>query len=176
MKKDFELFDNKIIILYILDNSKIPLSVEQIQKFCGEFDDISYFDIHEYLFELEEQNLVVQVSQDNGIFFKITDEGYDTLRELLELIPGIDIYNLKKMVQKHISSLKQDYSIDYQIIPIKADEYKVSCYIKDGNDELINICLYAGAREQAKKIAKNWQNNAETIFKNIIEMMTSEEK
>ena len=31
LSKDFKIFDNKIIILFILDNSPKPLSIEQIK-------------------------------------------------------------------------------------------------------------------------------------------------
>ena len=43
MKDKFELFDNKIVILYILDNSSMPLTTDQIAKFCEEFEDITFF-------------------------------------------------------------------------------------------------------------------------------------
>ena len=62
------------------------------------------------------------------------------------------------------------YTVDTNILPIKEEEYKVSCYIKDGIDELINITMYAGTKEQAKKIAKEEteankpQNRDETDF------------
>ena len=43
LKDKFELFDNKIVILYILDNSSMPLTTDQIAKFCEELEDITYF-------------------------------------------------------------------------------------------------------------------------------------
>ena len=33
MSNKLELFDNKIVILYILDNSSMPLTTDQIAKF-----------------------------------------------------------------------------------------------------------------------------------------------
>ena len=70
--------------------------------------------------------------------------------------------------------VKTEYSIDTTIIPIKEEEYKVSCYIKDGNDELINITMYAGDKEQAKNISKNWSKNSEEIYSKLLEMMTKD--
>ena len=66
------------------------------------------------------------------------------------------------------------YTVDTNILPIKEEEYKVSCYIKDGIDELINITMYAGTKEQAKKIAKNWSVNSDKIYNTILGLMTSD--
>ena len=68
---------------------------------------------------------------------------------------------------------KQNYEIDTMILPIKEDEYKVSCYIKDDNDELINLTIYAGDKETAKNISNNWKENADELYGKIIELMTN---
>ena len=164
MSNKLELFDNKIVILYILDNSSMPLTTDQIAKFCDEFEDITYFDICIYLEDLKSNGYIKEIHEENNVLYSPTKEGVITLRELLELIPGVNLYNLKKMVNKNMVEVKTEYAIDTNIIPIK-----------DGNDELINITMYAGDKEQAKNISKNWANNSEKIYTTLLEMMTKEE-
>lgn len=171
-EKDFELFENKMIILYILENSKKPLTLDQIVKYCEEFEDITYFDICTYIETLISNGFVEKTTQEENVFYNITTSGIYSLQELLEFIPGVNLYNIKKMINKNIIEIKTDSSINTTIIPIKNDEYKVSCYIKDGNDELVNITLYAGNKEQAKNISKNWSQNAEVIYEKLLEMLT----
>lgn len=175
MAKDLELFDNKIIVLYILDTNSKALSIDQIAKFCEDFDDITYFDICAYIEDLKTSNYIKEIIQDGSLLYEITENGILTLRELLELIPGVNLYNIKKIINKNMVKIKTDYSIDTVIIPIKSEEFKVSCYIKDGNDELVNITIYAGNKNQAKNISKNWSENAETIYSKLLEMMTKDE-
>lgn len=175
MSKDFELFDNKIIVLYILEQSKKELTLDQIVTLCGDFDDITYFDICDYLQKLMSKNYVEKYAQDDVTFYKITQNGSLTLKELLELVPGVNLHNIKKLIDKNVKEVNTDYSINTRIIPIKSEEYKISCYIKDGNDELVNISIYAGTIEQAKIISKNWQENAEQIYSKLIGLMTKEE-
>ena len=134
MSNKLELFDNKIVILYILDNSSMPLTTDQIAKFCEEFEDITYFDICIYLEDLKSNGYIKEIHEENNVLYSPTKEGVITLRELLELIPGVNLYNLKKMVNKNMVEVKTEYAIDTNIIPIKDGEFKVSCYIKDGND------------------------------------------
>lgn len=172
MSKDLEIFDNKIIVLYILENANKPLSIPQIVKFCEEFKDITYFDICGYIENLKANNYIKQIIDEQNTLYSLTEHGISTLKELLELIPGVNLYNLKKIINKNIIQFKTEYDIDTIISPIKDDEFKVACYIRDGNDELVNISIYAGTKEQAKNISNNWNQNAEEIYSKLLDMMT----
>lgn len=175
MAKDLDIFDNKIIILYILEKNSKALTVEQIAKFCEDFDDITYFDICTYIQELESNGYITESFNDaHQTLYSITNSGLSTLQELLELIPGVNLHNIKKVINKNIVKIKTDYSIDNIVLPVKNDEFKVSCYIKDGNDELVNITMYAANKDQARNITKNWTNSAEEIYEKLLEMMTKD--
>jgi len=176
MAKDLNFLDNKIIVLYVLQNAyPKSLTIDQIVKYLEEFDDITYFDICAYIESLKKSLYILErLEEENVKSYEITELGSSTLSELLELIPGVDIYNLKKMVNKNTVEINTDYSIGTNIIPLKAEEYKISCYIKDGKDELINITMYAGTKEQAKNISKNWANNSKIIYNKLLSLMTTD--
>ena len=137
MTNESKIFDSKIIVLYILDIAGKPLSIDQIVKFCEEFDDITYFDICSYIDSLKTSNYIDENLEENTMIYSLNDLGRATLKELLELIPGVNLHNIKKMINKNITKVKTDFSIDTTILPIKDDEYKVSCYIKDGNEHIV---------------------------------------
>ena len=141
-------------------------SEESLKAHKGEITTAEFLN---YLSNYIDENL-----EENTMIYSLNDLGRATLKELLELIPGVNLHNIKKMINKNITKVKTDFSIDTTILPIKDDEYKVSCYIKDGNDELINITLYAGSKEQAKNIAKNWDEKAEEIYNQLLKAMTKE--
>lgn len=174
MFKNIEIFDKRILVLYILDIAKKSLTVDQIASFCGDFDDITYFDICEYIQNLTNNNYIEEYSEDDVVLYRLTSQGTLILQELLELVPGVNLYNLKKIISKNMVSVKTEYSIGSNVIPVKSDEYKISCYIKDGNDELVNVTIYAGNKENVKNIAKNWQENSEKIYSELLKMMTKE--
>lgn len=174
MAKDFELFDNKIIVLYILEKNVNPLSIEQIVKFCEDFEDITYFDICTYIQELKSNDYVMESLNDSGqIIYSITPSGLSTLQELLELIPGVNLHNIKKIINKNIVKVKTDFSIDNIVVPFD-DKLKVTCYIKEGNDELVSITMYASDKDQARNITRNWNNDATEIYETLLSMMTKE--
>lgn len=171
---DEKMFDNKIIVLYVLKQASKPLTLDQIVTLCGDFDDLTYFDICDYVQNLISKEYVTKFIENGVILYKITSKGETTLHELLELIPGVNLHNIKKAFKENEKQVNTDYSINTQIIPIKAEEYKVSCYIRDGNDELVNISIYAGTIDQAKNISKNWQTDAQNIYSKLLTMMTKE--
>ena len=125
-----------------------------------------------YVDSLIKSGHIQEIYENDIKFFLLTDYGYSTLEELVELIPGISMHNIKKVLSKQINEIKKNYEIGSQIIPIKHGEYKIACYIRDGNDELLNITLYAGDIDNAKHISKNWESDANNIYIKIIEMMT----
>jgi len=172
--ENLEIFDKRILVLYILDIAKKPLTVDQIVSFCSEFDDITYFDICEYIQNLKTNNYIEEYSVDNITLYRLTNHGILILQELLELIPGVNLYKLKKILSKNIINVNTEYSIGSNVIPVKSDEYKISCYIKDGNDELVNVTIYAGNKDNVRKISKNWIENSENIYAELLKMMTKE--
>ncbi len=170
--QEMDIFDKRLIVLFVLKESKVNLTIEQISKLCSEFEDITYIDICMYIDSLKNSGYIQETYENNKSVYVLTDSGLDILNELIELIPGMSLLNMKNILKEKMDDCKQDYSIDTLILPIKKDEYKVSCYIQDGNDELINLTIYAGDKENAKKISNNWKHNAEVLYSKIIELMT----
>lgn len=166
------IFDNKLLVLFILKETKSELTIEQIADLCSDFEDITYFDFCQYIDELKKNNYIYESFQNNKSYYGLTDNGIIILNELIELVPGINLLNITKMLKGQLEIYKNHYEIDTNIIPIKADEYKVGCYIKDGNDELINVSIYAGNIENARNISNHWKENANDIYSKIIELMS----
>lgn len=167
------IFDKRLLILLLLKEVSKPLTTEQIANLCSEFEDITYIDVCIFIDSLQNSNYITNSLQNGKEFYLLTESGSDILNELIELVPGVNLLNIKNILKNTFEDYKQNYEIDAIILPIKQDEYKVNCYIKDGNDELINFTIYAGDKENAKKIANNWKNNADDLYGKIIELMTN---
>ena len=71
MTDNFEFFDKKFIILLVLDESNSYLSIDQIAKMCSDFEDITYFDICEYI-----DSLVRRYSRFANVEINENNDGY----------------------------------------------------------------------------------------------------
>ncbi len=168
-----DIFDKRLLVLLLLREAGHELSAEQISNLCSEFEDITYIDVCMFIDSLRNSGYLDETFDGTRTFYSLSPAGEEILGELLELVPGINLLNIKNILKNSFEDYKQNYEIDTMILPIKEDEYKVSCYIKDGNDELINLTIYAGDKETAKNISNNWKENADDLYGKIIELMTN---
>ena len=168
-----DIFDKRLLVLLLLKEFNHELSLEQISNLCSEFEDITYIDICMFIDSLKTSGYIDEIYEGNKVFYILASSGEEILNELIELVPGINLLNIKNILKNTFQDYKQNYEVDTLILPVKDDEYKVSCYIKDGNDELINLTIYAGDKETAKNISNNWKENADDLYGKIIELMTN---
>lgn len=172
MEKETEIFDKKLIVLFLLKETSSNLTLDQMAKLCNELEDITYIDICGYVESLLSSGYIIERIQDNKRFFELTITGENILNELIELVPGINWLNIKKTLKEQMNDYGKDYEVGTKIIPVRGDNLKVSCYIKDNQDELINLTLFAGDKENARRISKHWADNANEIYNKIIELMS----
>ena len=166
------IFDKRLIVLFLLKETKSMLTIEQMAKLCNELEDVTYIDICGYVESLLSSRYIVEKIQDNKKYYELTITGENILNELIELVPGINWLNIKKTLREQMEGYSKNYEIGTRIIPVHGDEMKVSCYIRDNSDELINLTIFAGDKENAKRISQHWSQNADDIYMKIIELMS----
>ena len=191
MFKNLKIFDNRILVLYIIQSTSNDLTLNQIASICLDFDDITYFDVCDFVSNLLSNNYIYMKDVSTGkkidiiefskeevsskAIYKLTELGIATLNQLLELIPGANLYKLKNIIEKKYTDVKNDkleLSIGCKVYPLKDDTYKVSCYIKEDKIELINISLYGSNKYETANIAKNFKENSSEIYNDIIYKLT----
>lgn len=83
MTNETNLFDNKIIILYTLENSGKALTIDQIAKLCEEFEDITYFDICTYVESLKNSNYIEENLEENISTYEITQTRFIYFKSII---------------------------------------------------------------------------------------------
>ena len=78
------------------------------------------------------------------------------------------LVNIDELDAESLNRIYQKIFLDF---PHNENEYSVKCKIVENNQTLFEVQVYAGTREQAKKIADNWNNNAEEIYPQILEIL-----
>ena len=69
----------KLIILYMLERAKLPLTNAQISDFILENDYTNYFNIQSAITELEQNRFITIETIRNSSHIHITDEGREVL-------------------------------------------------------------------------------------------------
>ena len=191
MFKNLKIFDNRILVLYIINSTTSDLNLNQIASICLDFDDITYFDVYDFVYNLLTNeyiymkdintNKIIEIEEfskeeiSSKAIYKLTELGTTTLNQLLELIPGANLYKLKNIIEKKYTNVKSDkltLSTGCKVYPQKDDTYKISCYIQEDKVELINISLYGSNKFETANIAKNFKENSNEIYNEIILKLT----
>lgn len=170
-----ELAENKVLILYILNQLLDGIKNDNLYKIASSTNNINYFYFQELLTDLINTNLVGSFTKDEDTFIKITSEGQSALSLTKSLLPGILRLKADTVLKKEVSIIAEESSIITEYIPKDENSYTVKCKIIEKNEIVFEVSTFAGSRERAKQISDNWKNHAEEIYPKIINLLLMNE-
>ena len=162
------LAENKVLILYILEQINHDIIQDALFKIISSIDNINYFYFKQNLNDLIESKLVGIYTKDNEQLLKITSEGKTALSLTQDILPGILKLKADNIFKKELSNIEKESSIIAEFIPKNENEYVIKCKIVENNETIFEVKTIAGSRERAKKIVDNWKANATSIYPNIL--------
>lgn len=165
------LAENKVLILYILNKINNEITNDGLLKIITSINDINYFDFQELFNDLIDSKLIGTYSKDEETVCKITSDGINALSLTKNLLPGLLKLKADSLFKKELIDVKEESSVSAEYIPKNENDFTVKCKIVENNETIFEIKTFAGSRDRAKKIADNWQNNANKIYPEIINIL-----
>ena len=166
------LAEKKALILYILEKVSKPISNDALLKLAISIDNMNYFYFQQFLLDLLENNYIINYPKDGESLYELTKEGKQALLLVKDIIPGITKFRVDNSFKETLGEFENKVSITSDFIPHSENEYSIKCKIVENNQTLFELQVFAGTREQAKTISDNWNNNAEEIYPQILEILT----
>lgn len=173
--QNLQTAENKLLILYIINQIEFELSNIQIAKMVINIQEINYFYLQHYISELINDNFISCRIENNNRLYKITPLGKQTLEYFRTKIRASIRKKIDDLLKENISILRTETQIISDYIPKNENEYFVTLKINEGSTCLIDLNLYAGTKEQAKLLCKSWQNNAQELYSNIVHILIKSE-
>ena len=169
------LAENKVLILYILDQIEDGIIEDGLYKIITSINNVNYFYFKQVLTDLLETKLVGIFTKDEGeSVIKITSEGKNALPLTIEVLPGILKLKADNVFKKELSSINNETSVIAEFIPKNENDYTIKCKIVENNETIFEVKTFAGSRERAKKIVDNWNQNASKIYPKILEILSKD--
>ena len=169
------LAENKVLILYILDQIEDGIIEDGLYKIITSINNVNYFYFKQVLTDLLETKLVGIFTKDEGeSVIKITSEGKNALPLTVEVLPGILKLKADNVFKKELSSINNETSVIAEFIPKNENDYTIKCKIVENNETIFEVKTFAGSRERAKKIVDNWNQNASKIYPKILEILSKD--
>lgn len=166
-----ELADKKLLILYILQKINHPVNYKELLELVISISDMNYFDFQQFLQELLEDHFVVKYIQSDDEVIELTTEGKNALELTIDMLPGILKLKVDSSFKEKYNQIKDEFSIYAKYTPINETNFTVTCKIIENNRTIFDLETFADSKEQAKQIVYNWNNNAEKIYPEILQIL-----
>lgn len=166
------LAENKVLILYILNQLDSGMIEDGLYKIIASINDVNYFYFKEVLTDLLDSKLVgIFTKDEEESVLRITTEGKNALSLTQDILPGLLKLKADNVFKKELSSITEESSIVAEFIPKNENDYTIKCKIIENNETIFEVKTFAGSRERAKKIVDNWNNNASKIYPQILDIL-----
>ncbi len=163
--------DRKILILYVLRRLPAPVDSELLYDVCFCDDGLGYFDYFECLTELVETGNVGEADEE----YRITEKGIRNSDTVETSLP----FSVRNAADRRIEPVAEMLS-RYSLITTEyfKDEAggAVHLAVSDGEVTLLDMKLYCGTEEKAKKIKKNFRRNAEKYYQDFFALLSEGQK
>ena len=172
MEQNQKLAEDKVLILYLLNKINNEIKNDNLYNIVSLSEDINYFYYQELITDLKNNNLIIFISQDDCNLLKLSSEGKQAYELTKSLLPGLLKLKADTVLKEQIPNIEEESSVISEFIPKDGNNYTIKCKVIEKNETIFEISLYAGSRENAKQIADNWKNNANSIYPKVIELLS----
>lgn len=143
--------DVKVLLCYLLDKLKYPVTESQLYEIALDSEIINYFYYTEALDSLLKNESVKKVFRSGETYIELEEKGRFGADYFNESIPYYFRKRLLKSALYYFARIKRESEADIEIVPTE-NGCEVNCAIKDTEFDLMRLSLYAPDEDQARLI------------------------
>ena len=161
----------KLIVLYMLDQSAVPLSKSTINSFILDKGYTNYMTLQQAIGELLDNQLITQKSDANRALLSVTKEGCDTLKYFENRISDVIKEEVKNFLIENKTQLKNDYSITSNYYKSLSGEYEAQLMAKENDVVLMDLRISVPTQEMAEDVCLNWKKRNEEVYRMLTQIL-----
>ncbi len=161
----------KLIILFFLDSVDFSLSNAIISDFILGHGYTNYFNIQTAFNELEEESLISSSSSHKSTYYRITEDGKQTLDCFHYEISAEIKQEIKDYLKEHFNEIIETLSVSSDYSRIRMNEYLVTCKIVERDTLLASVQLTVATEEMAQNACLNWTANNSSIYAFLVKSL-----
>lgn len=164
----------KFMTLYMLNKVNFPLTNNQLSRFFLDNEYTTYFTFQQIISELIEVKLIYSETIRNTSYYKITEDGRETIAMFKNKIPTAIIDDMDIFLIENKYELRNEVGIICDYYKSTNHDYIVNCKINEGITPLLDMNLSAPSEDVAEMICSNWKDASEEIYKTIMQRLMKE--
>jgi hypothetical protein len=154
----------KLMILYMLQQVKFPLTNSQMLKFFLDKEYTNYFTFQQALNELETSGLIHSETIHNTSRYEITIEGSETLSYFIHGLSEGIITDIDQFLKDNKVQMRDESGVIADYYKSTSHDYIVHCQVREGKNIIFSIELSVPSVEQAEIICNNWNKKNQEIY------------
>lgn len=163
-----ELAENKLLILYIMSESKIPLTKNDLTQIVMGNNLMNYFAMQQMLGDLVNGGFITCYEDKSKHFYRLEQKGENTLSLFKNRIPQKIRHQVSEYLSDNGDQIKREKQIVGRYTIESENEYLVTLRIIEHNKTTFNLELRVTSHKLARSICENWENNAPLLFGSIV--------
>lgn len=161
----------KLIILYMLNKVKFPLTNAQLSRFFLDNDYTDYFTLQKVISELIDSHLISVETIRNTSYYHITSDGGETLGFFVNRIPGGIMDDMDSFLMKNKYELRNEVGTIADYYKSTNQDYIVHCQVKEGRSTLIELNISVPTKDTASAMCSNWKDSSQEIYSFIMKSL-----
>ncbi|MDP4144308.1 MAG: DUF4364 family protein [Bacillota bacterium] len=169
-----ELAENKLLLLYILQQIKIPVSKNQITDVVLQNNFINYFTLQQYISELINSNFVQYIEKEGKRRLLLTEKGNRVLDMFISRISESKKGTIDEYLMKNLNNIKKAVSVTADYTIENNNSFMVNLRASENDTILIDININVVSNKQARELCNKWKNNSSELYTKIIQLLTKD--
>ncbi len=161
----------RLLICYIIDSVKKPIKKDLVITAMQKNGIANYFEILDSFNDLQKKQNIIQTDVENDLF-TVSKSGRLIAANLSDELPLTVRERAMSTVTELLMQERNETENVAEISKIK-NGYMVDCHVKGEENDLFSFQLYVPDSKQARLVKKNFQSNAEMIYKMMIATITN---
>ena len=159
--------DVKVMLCYLLDKLKCPVTESQLYEIALDSEVINYFFYTEAMDSLLKNGSVRKIQNDGETYITLEEKGRLGADYFNEYIPHYFRKYLLKSALYYFAKIRRESETDIEILPTH-NGCEVNCTIKDTGYDLMRISLYAPDENQANLIREKIMLDPAGFYSRVI--------
>lgn len=169
-----DLAENKLMLLYIFNKLRFPISNNQVTQIILENNLMNYFTLQQYIAELISAGFIKYCQNEEKSRLIISNEGSKVLHLFKNRIPAEKTEELDNYLNKQMDNIKREVTVTADYTIEHKDNFIVSLKAVENNSIIIDIKLNVASNKQARDICQKWKSNSSYIYSKLMELLISE--
>lgn len=164
---DHQLSENKLILMYII-REKENIKVSDLSDYVLFRGYMDYFSMQNYLAELCDSNLVLEVMKDGVRYYTLHPQG----EEVVELFKARIPHSIREEIRDYAKNSCLDDSplieVDAKIEKVAEERYEVRCLVRDYDRTVLDFIKTAPDEQAAYQIRNQWLQKGMNVYWNLL--------